>query len=162
MRAIESLLIKERLDLEPRLRDLDEKLERVELDLRAIVAATLNEDVSTLPSHVLQKADERIQRQLRQNPALDADYYRTMKGKLEFCDLRELQDIITGKATWASFDHLFRNKEGLNTKFTQLAELRNGIRHSRSVDEVTRMEGEAAIQWFVQILARGSQRQPVA
>ena len=34
----------------------------------------------------------------------------------------------------------------------QLAELRNGIRHSRTVDEVTRKEGEAAILWFKQVL----------
>ena len=39
-------------------------------------------------------------------------------------------------------------------KFNQLAELRNGLRHSRTVDEVTRKEGEAAILWFGQVLAR--------
>ena len=31
-------------------------------------------------------------------------------------------------------------------------ELCNGIRHSRSVDEVTRKEGEAAILWFWEVL----------
>ena len=40
------------------------------------------------------------------------------------------------------------NKQTLSAKFGQLAELRNGIRHSRTVDEVTRKEGEAAILWF--------------
>lgn len=153
-RAIETLLIKERLDLEPRLRELDERIEQVELDLRKMIAAAIVGDVATLPSHVMQKVDERIQRQIRQNPALDADHYRTAAGKLEYCDMRELQDIITGKATWTLFSRVFANKEGLNVKFTQLAELRNGIRHSRTVDEVTRMEGEAAIRWFTQILTK--------
>jgi hypothetical protein len=154
LRAIETLLIKERLDLEPRLRDLDEKIERVELDLRALVARALAANVAAIPPHVMQKADERIQRQIRQNPALDADHYRTIAGKLEYCDLRDLQDIITSKSTWPMFATAFANKESLNTKFTQLADLRNGIRHSRTVDDVTRMEGEAAITWFGQILAR--------
>ena len=34
----------------------------------------------------------------------------------------------------------------------QLAELRNSIRHSRSVDEITEKEGEAAILWFKKVL----------
>ena len=37
-------------------------------------------------------------------------------------------------------------------KFDQLAELQNGIRHSRTVDDVTRREGEAAVLRFKQVL----------
>ena len=44
------------------------------------------------------------------------------------------------------------DKETLNTKFGQLADLRNSIRHSRSVDDVTRMEGKAAVLWFYGVL----------
>ena len=47
---------------------------------------------------------------------------------------------------------MFQNKQALMTRFDQLAELRNGIRHSRSVDEVTRKDGEAAILWFAEVL----------
>jgi len=35
-----------------------------------------------------------------------------------------------------------------------LANLRNSIRHSRAVDEITRKDGEAAIAWFEQVLKR--------
>ena len=42
----------------------------------------------------------------------------------------------------------------VNAKFGQLADLRNGIRHSRTVDEVTKKEGEAAILWFRQVLGK--------
>ena len=38
-------------------------------------------------------------------------------------------------------------------RFNQLAQLRNAIRHSRSVDEVTRKDGEAALLWFEGVLA---------
>ncbi|MDT0262481.1 hypothetical protein [Jatrophihabitans lederbergiae] len=73
---------------------------------------------------------------------------------LEYCDLRELQEIITSKTAWPTFESSFATKESLNGRFGQLAELRNGIRHSRTVDEVTRKDGEAAVLWFNQVLAQ--------
>jgi hypothetical protein len=152
--AIENLLIKERLDLSPQLRELDEKIERVELGLRCTIVEVLDDDTLAIPSHIAQLVDERVQRAVRKNAALDADYYQTLNGKLEYFDLRELQSTITNKAIWPRFEPRFHSKEPLNAKFDQLAELRNGIRHSRTVDEVTRKEGEAAILWFEQVLRR--------
>jgi hypothetical protein len=154
--AIENLLIKERLDLPPQLRELDEKIERVELNLRNVIASTLNNETSQLPPHVLQKANERVQTAAKKNASLDLELYQSLLGKLEFCDLRELQDTITSKSLWSKFANRFVNKETLISKFDQLAELRNGIRHSRTVDNITRMEGEASILWFEQVLSRSS------
>lgn len=152
--AIESLLIKERLDLSPQLRELDEKIERVELGIRGTIASTLQGVSTKLPSHVEQKVEERIKNAAKKNVALDTDYYQSLVGKLEYCDLRELQDTITNKEFWPRFELRFVNKETLNIKFGQLAELRNGIRHSRYVDEITRKEGEASILWFKQVLGK--------
>jgi hypothetical protein len=152
--AIENLLVKERLDLPLQLRELDEKIEQVELNLRSAIVFALDGDAAQMPSHVVQRAEERIQRAAKKNAALDTERYQTLDGKLEFCDLRELQDTLTGKALWPSFEPRFANKETLNAKFGQLAELRNGIRHSRTVDEITRKEGEAAILWFEQVLLK--------
>lgn len=152
--AIENLLVKERLDLPLQLRELDEKIEQVELNLRSAIVSALDGDAAQLPSHVVQRAEERIQRAAKKNAALDTERYQTLEGKLEFCDLRELQDTLTGKTLWPSFELRFANKETLNAKFGQLAELRNGIRHSRTVDEITRKEGEAAILWFEQVLLK--------
>jgi hypothetical protein len=59
---------------------------------------------------------------------------------------------VTSKALAHAFQPQFPNKEALVKRFDQLAELRNGIRHSRTVDDVTRKEGEAAIRWFTQVL----------
>ena len=91
---------------------------------------------------------------VKKNAALDADRYKTLTGKLEYFDLRELQDTITSKGPWAQFESRFGTKEALITKFDQLAELRNGIRHSRDVSEVVRKEGEAAIVWFRQVFSK--------
>ena len=79
---------------------------------------------------------------------MDSDYYVSLEGKLEFFDLRELENTIVNKSLWPRFEPRFRNKQIFIQKFGQLAELRNSIRHSRAVDEITRKEGEAAILWF--------------
>lgn len=152
--AIENLLIKERLDLPPNLRALDARIEEVELALRRLISVELGQDRSLIPSHIGVKVEERISRARRRNPAIDVSYSETLGGMLEYFDLRELQDTIVSKPAWPLFEGRFGTKEGVASKFNQLAELRNGIRHSRTVDEVTRLEGEAAIQWFGQVLAR--------
>lgn len=152
--AIEYLLIKERLDLSPQLRELDESIELVELELRSVIANVLDNDPGQIPPHIISKVNARIQNAMRKNAALDAEYYQTLEGELEYFDLRELQDTIGNKKLWSLFEPRFANKVILTNKFDQLAELRNGIRHSRKVDEITRKEGEASILWFEQVLQK--------
>lgn len=152
LEAIENLLIKERLDLSQPLRELDRDIEISELALRTDIVTTLENDAAQLPPHVLQKFDEAILRAAKKNAAIDIQDYETLEAKLQYADLRELQEIITSKATWVYFEPRFVNKESLNAKFDQLAELRNSIRHSRTVTEVTRKEGEAALLWFKDVL----------
>ena len=154
--AIEDLLVKERLDLPPQLRELDAQIEMIELTIRRMICEVLIGDETRLPPHVQEKVNQRLQSAARKNAALDTNHYATLAGKLEYADLRELQDTITGKALGAQFQMLFPNKETLVKRFDQLAELRNGIRHSRTVDEITRKEGEAAILWFKQMLGQVS------
>lgn len=152
--AIESLLIKERLDLAPAIRELDAQVEAAELALRFAVAEALEEDSSLLPDHVAQKIRERLQSAARKNPALDLAWHQTLSGALEFSDLRELEQAIVSKALWDRFADRFGSKEALAQRFGQLANLRNSIRHSRAVDEITRKDGEAAIAWVEQVLKR--------
>jgi hypothetical protein len=150
--AIEDLLIKERLDLAPPLRELDEKVEQVELGLRRLITEALGGDASKLPPHVSQQIEERLQLSTRRTPALEPDQYETLAGKLEYSDLREIQATITSKSLWHAFEPRFGTKDRAVAKFDQFAQLRNSLRHSRTVDEITRKEGEAAILWFGGIL----------
>ena len=152
--AIENLLVKERLDLTPQLRELDEKVEHAERALRKTIIDTLNNNVAQLPEHVRVKVEERIRRAAQKNAALDIEQYSNLDGMMEFFDLRELQEAMTAKATWSLFETKFNNKDTLTGKFSQLAELRNSIRHSRTVDEITKKEGEAAVLWFGQVLKK--------
>lgn len=151
--AIEDLLIKERLDLPPRLRSLDAQVEEVELGIRKVIAKTLGDDPALLPSHVQQKIDERLRKVAKKNPALNLQDYKTLSTQLEYADLNELESVIVTKAQWLKFQDRFGSKELLATRFGQLAELRNSIRHSRKVNDVTHKDGEAAILWFRQVLA---------
>jgi hypothetical protein len=73
------------------------------------------------------------------------------------CRLAGAARYHPGKEPWAQFKPRFGTQESrkaLNVKFEQLAELRNGILHSRALSEVLRKEGEAAILWFRQVLTK--------
>ena len=152
--AIEDLLVKERLDLSPRVRELDVRLESVELGLRQLVCVILEGQIDKVPEHVNVKIDKRFQSALRKNPTRESEHYSTLNGRLEFADIRELQDILTNKNLTPRFRHMFSNKEMLCKRFDQLSELRNAIRHSRLVDDITRMDGEASILWFENCLSQ--------
>jgi len=125
------------------------------LALRAAVQAGLEDSVGNVPPHILQKVDERLSRATKKNASMDAERFQALAGKLEFFDLRDLQDTIISKGGWTKFEHRFGSKEALSTKFDQMAELRNSIRHSRAVGEVVRKEGEAALIWFGETLKKG-------
>jgi hypothetical protein len=139
----------------PERSSLDVEVEAVELELRRIIADTLADEPDALPSHVSAKITERIASARRRNPGMGNRHHESLSGKLEYCDLRELQDVFTSKLLWPQFEERFGSKEILNVRFAQLAELRNRLRHSRTVDDVTRKDGEAAVLWFRQILAHG-------
>ena len=139
----------------PERSSLDVQVEGVELALRRIIADTLAGEADVLPPHVTQRINERIASARRRNPGMGNGHYDSLAGKLEYCDLRELQVVLTFKPLWPRFEARFGSKEMLDIRFAQLAELRNGLRHSRTVDDVTRKDGEAALIWFRQVLAHG-------
>ena len=149
--AIESLLIKERLDLSPDLRELDERIEFAELALRASIVRVLHDRDEPFPRHVLDKVQQRLTREQRKNPAFDTERGATISGMLEFCDMQELKDTVLAKINWAGFEEQFVSKEEFSKRVDQLANMRNGIRHSRTVDEITRKDGEAALLWFEKV-----------
>lgn len=138
---------------DPVLRTLDRRIEAVELRLRELIARELDGDPSRLPTHVTQKIDERVSAALRKNPSL-ATSVQSLEERLHYCDLRELQDVITAKTLWPAFETIFGIKEVVNARCGQLAGLRNTIRHSRPMNDVTRKDGEAALTWFDQVLAQ--------
>ena len=148
-----------RVEVDPRLRELDARIEAVELEVRAVVGRGLQDDAALLPEAIRQKVADRVTTALRANPG-HAGRYDTLAAKLEFCDFRDLQEIITMRTMWSTFEPQFGTKDNLNVRFSQLAALRNAIRHSRTVDDVTRKDGEVALLWFRESLANGRPTDP--
>lgn len=157
--AIENKIIEEKVELPPNLQSINNQIENIELSIRELIANKLADPSNGMvtikekvPSHIQQKVEERIKREVRKKPDLKEEDFNNWENKLQFLDLMEYFQVIVNKNNWDKFEDLFRQKESLSLKFQQLSGIRNAIRHSRELDEVTRMEGEAAIIWFNKIL----------
>lgn len=135
----------------------DRRVHGVERQLRSLIDVLLENNVQLMPPHILKKINSRLAAEAK-NAAFDHANYANLVGKLEFCDLRDLQETILNKSLWPRFKSLFVNQDALLKKFDQLCNARNPIRHSRTLDEITEKEGEAAILWFEKVLQRGSAR----
>lgn len=149
LEAIARHITDDTIDLDVGIEDLNDAIESVEVALRVSIYKELGgsfEDIKGL--HFFPKLNERIANALRRDPSLDHEHYATLAGKLEYFDLREVEDTIKSKQVWDRFVDRFGSKEELALRFRQLAELRNAIRHSRSAGAVTRKDGQAAILWF--------------
>lgn len=151
--AIENLLVKERLDLSPSLRELDRQIEETELALRRMAIEALQSNGLGIPDHLLPKVRDRMESDRRKG-LLNEELAGSLTGQMQYLDLRELEATIVAKAAWPAFENTFTSKEQLAARFGQLAELRNGLRHSRSVSQIAEKDGQAALLWFRQKLGR--------
>ncbi|MCL9982949.1 MAG: DUF262 domain-containing protein [Erythrobacter sp.] len=150
--TIKTKLLDKWADLPPDLRLLNDAVERIELSLRALVVKGLEGDFSRLPDNAREKIEPRVASAIRKLPGGDDGRFASLSGALQFADIAELRAVFENKITGPNFADIFPNKAELGRKFDQLSELRNAIRHSRQVGDVTRHEGQAAIYWFDQAL----------
>ncbi len=129
-------------------RSLNDGVEYVELHLRKLISTKLDDDIERLPQNIRIKIGERVQGERKSHPGADFSRYGKLESALEFADLTELLGVMENNGTAIHFSSVFPNKDQLKIKFGQLGKLRNGLRHSRPINEITRKEGEAAILWF--------------
>lgn len=136
----------------------DEKIEQIELAIRNLIseklenAAELDAYNELIPEHLKAKAEGRIKSWMSKNPGEDISQFTILRRKLDFFDMQEYFDIISSKSNWGLFEENFGSKGVLQNRFSQLGELRNGIRHSRGATDIAIKDGEAAISWFDSIL----------
>lgn len=150
--AIENNCIKELTDVPPVLRELDEKIEQIELKLRDVIAEVY-EDTNGgikhfLPGHLLRKIDNRVTREVKQKPQYKEEDFDTLKDQIQFLDLPDYFAIMATSDNWQRFEGIFGNKTQLQDRVNKLSNLRNRIRHSREITETDRLDGQAAISWF--------------
>lgn len=148
--AIENLILKEDIQTPPHLKELDLKIEKIEIAIRDQISDQFkDQDIKEIiPSHIQEKLRFRITNSLKKTPHLSATKFSSLRAQLDYFDLQEYLALMTSKKNWVQFESIYKNKTQLMLKFSQLGELRNAIRHSREVSDVVRMEGEAAILWF--------------
>lgn len=136
----------------------NQEIETIEFALRDLIADKLEdaaeEDANKefIPPHINEKAIGRITNWIQKNPGEDKEQFKSLRRKLDFYDLQEYFEVINSKPVWQLFEDNFGSKGVLMIRFSQLGELRNGIRHSRGVTEAALKDGEAAIAWFNSIL----------
>lgn len=152
--AMESLMVEKPPELPADLKKIDEAIESVELGIRRLIDSKLEGRVDLLPSHVAARIDERIDRAIKKSAVMDPEQYDELIERLEYADLRELQDTIVNGSLWPLFAAGFGTREELAKRFDQLGDARNAIRHSRAVNEVTRRDGEASLAWFHGVLSK--------
>lgn len=151
---LRTTLLSARPEVSADLAEMDDQLRTVELGIRQLTDTALKGDVLALPDHVRREIDLRVSRESSKNPTFDEAHYLHLSALLEFSDLRELQQIIVSKQLWPAFYPIFLNKVEVEQRFDKLSALRNAIRHDRNVTAQTRIDGEAAINWFTTVLRR--------
>lgn len=155
--TIKNKIISEEIEIPENLIEINEKLEKIEISIRDLVAVVLK-DKSENPFHCLvtsdiqEKVNQRISQYLKKFPELDDSEFEDFRRKLDYFDLQEYCKLITLTNVWPHFEGRFKNKQQLQERFNKLSELRNSIRHIRIVNEVTKLDGEASIVWFKNIL----------
>ena len=155
--AIENKLIKDKVEIPIVLQELNSRIEKIELALRELIikkSGNSFENYKTrTPGHVQEKIKKRINTELKKKPHLSLEDFNSFDKRVQYFDLFEYYDLIASKVNWSNFEVIFENKEQLQSRFNQLSTLRNAIRHTREVSYIEKLDGEAAIAWFTEILA---------
>ena len=142
--------------LQEELHRLEADVRRIEMGLRRLIERTLGDPAHAGLTNTLGYAQKRIDQALRDDPSLDRRHLRTLAGRLEFCDLRELEGAIVSKPSWPAFRDLFGTQDGLRHRFHALSAIRNALAHSRPVTRQSVADAEAAFLWFKTRIGRST------
>lgn len=147
---IKGTIISDKINLPPQYKDINDKIEEVELKIRTLISNKVTSELynEIIPPAILDKVARRIENTMKKNPSLTREDFFESRKKLDYFDLQEYCDFFVSSRGWELFEDIFRSKSQLMEKFSKLGELRNSIRHSRAIHEVTELEGKAAIIWF--------------
>lgn len=131
-----------------------ETIKDVEVRIRSFVDEKLNysdEDYwAKIPFDILEVVKERMGAHIKNNPGDKNKKFSNLE-KFGFCDVMHLSKIIL--KNWNIFEDDFKSKPNVEKYLRSFNDYRNAIMHSRtSMTNITRKEGEAAIDWITQII----------
>ena len=141
-----------RLGIPVRPRDLLNRREAIEKNLRELIGDVLLHAERRIPDNIRPKLKGRSQAEHQRHPGTESPANLEQKTLLEFADLTDLQAIITNKLLWELFEPTFKNKEHLTHRFDGLVGVRISDAHVRSATASATLDGEAAVEWFERAL----------
>ena len=133
---------------------VDELENKIRWKIHSVLYEEIGEDYwkEKIPLDVQDLVNKRIKEKLQKQPYEKKEDYEQAMNKIEFCDIMDYPKIIL--RNWNLFEDIFGSKEQLDKHFKSLKEYRNSIKHARKINDIERKEGEIALQWLLQSLAK--------
>ena len=131
-------------------------LDLLEIRLRSLIQEKLAEDfdddfwVDAVPADIRQVVEKKIESHIRAHP-YDIDKFSSIASKLGLLDIMDYAKIIS--SNWSSFSGIFQSRGELEKHFLALKNYRNAVKHNREMNQVEKLNGEAAVLWFNKVLA---------
>jgi hypothetical protein len=134
-------------------------IKELETRLRDLINSTLHRTKGEsywkqcVPPDVREAVKERINKELAVSRELKEADFHSPRRKLDYCDVMHYFTIIGNGANWPAFQAMFRKREDLQRYMSSLNVYRNAVMHNRPLTELERMNGEAALIWFANVLS---------
>ena len=110
------------------------------------------EQEGVIPQDVKNYVADKIKKERANKPYIQKTEWETPLRRLEQVNIMDYLKIIL--TNWNLFEDIFGSKEQLDKHFKSLKEYRNSIKHARKINDIERKEGEIALQWLLQSLAK--------
>jgi hypothetical protein len=131
-------------------------LEKLEISIRDFIDRVFKENIGhdywseAIPQHIDNKISSRLK--VTETAVPYAEKITKPRKKLDYLDMAEYSDIILNKNNWIYFEKYFENKENTASKFKDLCDFRNPVKHVRDKQRIVDLYGEAAIEWLTGII----------
>jgi len=132
-------------------------IDEIEMQLRSLIDAVMLKEYrgsywnDVIPTDIQDRVHRKIDGHIKKNPSERDDIFTT-SDKLDFCDIMDYSNIIL--KNWELFEDIFGSKFEIEKRFVALKDFRNAIKHNREVNSVLQKDGEAALEWFSQLLTK--------
>lgn len=133
-------------------------LDILETRIRTFIHENLKKEYETsyweecIPTDIREMVNKKIKDVIKRHPYGLEEYDRD-DVKIQFLDVMDYSKILI--SNWDVFGELLGSKQEAEKHFIALKHYRNAIKHGRSVNEIDRRTGEAAVLWFESVLNQG-------
>ncbi len=104
-----------------------------------------------IPTDIREMVNRKIKDVIKRHPYGLEEYDRD-DVKIQFLDVMDYSKILI--SNWDVFGTLLGSKQEAEKHFIALKHYRNAIKHGRSINEIDRRTGEAAVLWFESVLSQ--------